>query len=289
MVGSPEVIVSMDYEIQISEQDLPVLSAVANKALALMRNENVTNQQLEELIKQDPALTQRVLHMSNTPFYAGRTESRTIMAAIARLGLRQLRNLIVMAASGELFDAADPIAQNLWDHSIASAIAGQILADHFKCTGTEEAFIASMLHDVGKLIIYRQVADDYGALLGAAQAGGRRMLQAENETFKYFDHCSVGALTVRKWRLPEGVTESIRFHHNLETAPPTNLTNPNLAAIVSLANVFANNLGHGRILCPWPAVGEMACARHLRLDLAQTEALAGKVSLAIEAQHALRP
>lgn len=275
----------MAYDIQITEQDLPVLSAVANKALALMRHENVTNNQLDELIRQDPALTQRVLHMSNSPFYAGRSESRTITAAIGRLGLRQLRNLIVMAASGELFDAGDPIAQNLWDHSIASAIAGQIMADHFKCAGTEEAFIASMLHDVGKLIIYRQVGDDYGRMLSEAQSGGRLILQSENATFKYFDHCTVGALTVRKWRLDESVSESVRFHHNLETSVPNNLTNSKLAAIVSLASAFANNLGHGRIVCAWPAVGEMACARHLRLDQKSIDTLVKKVQQALEAQH----
>lgn len=275
----------MTYDIEITEQDLPVLSAVANKALALMRNENVSNTQLDELIRQDPALTQRVLHMSNSPFYAGRTESRTISAAISRLGLRQLRNLIVMAASGELFDAADPIAQRLWDHSIASGIAGQILADHFKSAGTEEAFIASMLHDVGKLIIYRQIPNDYGKMLSESHEGAARMLQTETENFKFFDHCSVGALTVRKWRLADSVAESVRFHHNLESSLPREVTNPNLAAIVSLASIFANNLGHGRPFCAWPAVSVMVCARHLRIDQLGIEALVKQIEQALEAQH----
>lgn len=275
----------MRYEIQITEQDLPVLSAVANKALALMRNENVSNSQLDELIRQDPALTQRVLHMSNSPFYAGRSESRTITAAIGRLGLRQLRNLIVLAASGELFDAADPIAQGLWDHSVASAIAGQILADHFKFEGTEEVFIASMLHDVGKLIIYRQFPEDYGKMLSESQAGGKRMLQSENETFQFFDHCTVGALTVRKWRLADSVAAPVRFHHKLETEIPREATNSNLAALVSLSSIYANNLGHGRPLCPWPEVGETACARHLGLGLKDIDTLLETVQQALDSQH----
>ncbi|MCE5229513.1 HDOD domain-containing protein [bacterium] len=273
----------MSFNIEISEKDLPVLSAVANKALALMQNDNVSNNQLDNLIKQDPALTQRVLHVANTPFYCGGVGSRTISSAIMRLGLRQLRNVILMAASGELFNANDPIAQGMWEHSIASAMAGQILADQLRVSGTDEAFVAAMLHDVGKVIIYRQAPNEYRELHEQASAGGERIQAAEDKLFVYFNHSTVGALTIRKWKLSDSVAEAVRFHHDLETVLPK-LENENLASIVSLANIFANNLGYGRPICEWPAVGKMACAMHLRLTPERIQTLVAKVQGAIETQ-----
>lgn len=272
------------YTIQITEQDLPVLSAVANKALSLIQDNSATNGQIETLIKQDPALTQRVLHVANSPFYAGRVESRTITAAIARLGLRQLRSVIITAATGELFNAEDKLAQALWEHSIASGIAGQILSQELKLAGTEEAFIASILHDVGKAIIYRQVPQVYGEMIQQSLAeGGQRLHQSEESTFKYFNHCTVGALTIRKWRLSDTIAEAVRFHHELESASaPVN--NQALASIVSLANIFANNMGHGRPVCEWQAIANMASAQHLRLSSDRIAQLAEKVRAALEAQ-----
>lgn len=271
------------YQIEITEEDLPVLSAVANKALVLIQDNSATNGQIETLIRQDPALTQRVLHVANSPFYAGRVESRTIAAAIARLGLRQLRNVIVVAATGELFTSSDRLAQALWEHAVASGIAGQILSQELKLEGTEESFIAAMLHDVGKPVILRQIPQVYEQMIARWLEAGERMQAAEESTFKYFNHSTVGGLTIRKWRLSDNIAEAVRFHHDLETGMPK-LNNPALTSIVSLASVFANNLGHGHPVGPWPEVAKMGSAQQLRLSGERLEALAEKVKVALEAQ-----
>src|ERR1700686_2642752 len=106
----------MSLDIKITDQDLPVLSAVATQALDLLQDPKVTNRRIEELIRQDPALTERLLRTANSPFYAGHKQSSTISDAIFRLGLRQLRNVIIVAATGELFSDNDPTIQTFWDH-----------------------------------------------------------------------------------------------------------------------------------------------------------------------------
>src|SRR5438105_2323680 len=115
--------------IEISEQDLPVLSAVAAEALQLIQTPNVTHQKIEELIRRDPAMTSRLLHIANSPFYATRMEARSISDAARKLGMRQLHNIVTAAAAGELFDAQDTVAQALWDHAQAVAVATQSMAE----------------------------------------------------------------------------------------------------------------------------------------------------------------
>ena len=274
----------MPYHVQISEEDLPVLSAVAGRALMLLSDSDVGNREIDELIRQDPSLTQRVLHVANSPFYAGRHGSKTISHAISRLGLRQLRNVIMMAATGELFNADDPVIQHLWEHAIATAMAAQIVSEQLRLPATEEAFIAGMLHDVGKLIIYRQVPEDYRQLMQETEASGERLHVAEERLFEYFNHVSVGGLTIKKWRMSDMVADAVRYHHVLEQTLPASLDNPMLPSVVSLASVFANNLGHGRQHYAWEKIPKLECARQARMRPELVMPMAEMIRQAVEAQ-----
>lgn len=266
----------MGLELQITEKDLPVLSVVATKALDLLRNPNVTNTQLNELIGQDPALAQRVLHIANSPFYSGRCESRKISDAIVRLGLRQLRNVILAAATGELFDVSDPIIQSLWQHSLATAMACEKLVAPLHVAEAEEAFVAGMLHDVGKFIIYQQHPKFYSAMMKEAEEKGKRLYQLELTHFEFFHHMSVGGMVIRKWRLPSTVAEAARFHHDLELTLPPRMENKPLACLVSLASILVNNLGYGAPAVKDEEMLHLSCASLFELteaDLAKLQTL----------------
>src|SRR5262245_54803321 len=141
---------AMAFDIQISDKNLPVLSVVATQTIELLNKPNVSNQQLNDLIRQDPALASRVLHLANSPFYGGRFQARKISDAIVRLGHRQLRNVLLTAATGELFDARNPIIRTFWDHSLAVAQVSDRLAVELNLPQVEEAFVAGLLHDIGK-------------------------------------------------------------------------------------------------------------------------------------------
>ncbi|MCL5270390.1 MAG: HDOD domain-containing protein [bacterium] len=275
----------MAVDIQITDQDLPVLSAVATQALELIQDPDVTTRKIDELVRQDPSLTQRLLHTANSPFYVGRIPSQSISEAMVRLGLRQLRNVVVVAATGELFNAGDTLVQDMWDHAIACAIGSYILADFLHTAQTEESFIAGMLHDVGKLIIYRQHPELYHSLRERADAGAIPLYIVENEELKYFNHMTVGGLAIRKWRLADSVAEAARFHHDLEKTIPPTLTNKPLACIVSLANVMVRRMGIGATGGSPPAIETLACADLLRFKAALLDPMCERVREAYEAQR----
>lgn len=275
----------MVLDIQISDQDLPVLSAIATQALDLLQDPNVTNKKIDELIRQDISLSQRVMRIANSPFYGGRMQTTTISDAILRLGLRQLRNILVVAATGELFSDADPIIQSLWVHGLVTAMVSQTLADAFILVQKEEAFIAGMLHDVGILIIYRQYPREYGELMLEARNSGRPLHEVESERLQYFTHMSVGGLVIRKWRLADSVAEAARFHHALECEIPAPLQCKHLACAVSLADTLVGQLSHEGGTVDWDKVAALACTQFLNLGRPRLEPLLPKIISLIEDQR----
>lgn len=275
----------MNIDIKITDADLPTLSVVATQALTLINDENVTNAKIEALIRQDVALSQRILTVANSPFYSGRQASQSISGAIMRLGLRQLRTVIVMAATGELFNADDPLVHLIWDHSLATAIAAHQLATDLKLPDVEEAFIGGILHDVGKLVVYHQHPEPYGATLRRAQELGLRSTAAEGADYGFFTHETVGGLVVKKWKLSDGLAECARHHHAVESAVPPILEQPQLVCVVSLASVIANNLGHGTKVCEWSDVPALACAQEIGFGADRIEKLCEKVNTLLESQR----
>lgn len=272
-------------DIQITDQDLPVLSAVAQQALQLINNDNVTNRQIEDLIRQDPSLTQRLLTTANSPFYSGKYEIKSIADSITRMGLRQLRNIVLVAATGELFQDDDPMFQAFWKHSIATAIASHEIAGRVAGANPEEAFIAGMLHDVGKVVVYRQHPDVYGEAINDAKNERRRLHEIEGERFEFFTHMSVGGLVIKKWKLADQIADAARFHHELEKNSVPILADQNYPAIVAVASGLINNMNIGTT-CDDPEidVASFFACEFLKIDAIELEKLSEKISGRIEEQ-----
>jgi putative nucleotidyltransferase with HDIG domain len=275
----------MILEIQISDQNLPVLSAVASQAMTLLNDPDINAKKIDDLIRQDPSLTQRLLHVANSPFYSGRFQAQSISDAVVRLGMRQLRNVILVAASGELFSEDDPHIKNFWEHAIATALASNILAEELRTAQTEEAFIAGMFHDVGKVIIYSQHPEPYAETMSEAQEAESRLFAIEDEKFRYFSHMTVGGLTIRKWKLADSIAETTHFHHVVESEISNKLINPNLTCIVSLASVLVNNLNLSGADDPKIDVEPLACARHLNFPISKLDNIGERITEVFSAQR----
>lgn len=277
----------MAVELKITDDDLPVLSAVATQTLNLINDPNITNRKLDELIRRDPGLTQRVLHTANSPFYMGAIMARTIADAVLRLGMRQLRSILVVAATGELFSDQDECARQMWRHSITTGIACHVIGETLHLKAAEEAFITGILHDVGKMVIYNQHPEMYKAILDKAQEPGNTLLALEDEAFEFFNHTSIGGLVVRKWKLSESVAEAARFHHIVEREIVKDIKNPALAAVASLANAIVGTMGYGQNRYTPEGIEAMACAQFLKFSLKDYEPLCEKIGAAIEDNSSL--
>ncbi len=266
----------MALELRIEEDKLPVFSAVATKALNLLKEDNAINKLIQDVIREDPALTERVLGIANSPFY-GQVAATSISTAVTRLGIRQLRKVILTAATGQLFDSDDVYVKGLWRHALMTAMTANIIADSLHPEMAESAYVAGLLHDVGKLVIYSQHQEPYREAIDEAKEKGLRLHQVETAKFKFFDHMSVGGLAARKWGLDDSIAEAARFHHAIEEELPSVVGHSKLVSLASLASILANNMGYGQPFCEFDAMLDFFCVEHLSLTADRLDQLAEKV------------
>jgi diguanylate cyclase (GGDEF)-like protein len=107
-----------------------------------------------------------------------------------------------------------------WRRSVYSAAAARVLAKATRACDPEEAFIASLLQDVGMLAAHAALGEQYDQVLARAPEDHDELPDLETSQLG-FDHALVGGRLAEKWRLPVQLIESTRLHHRPEHAPPS--------------------------------------------------------------------
>jgi HD-like signal output (HDOD) protein len=210
--------------------DLPPFPKVATRALALARNPCARTDDVARVVAADPALATRVLHIANSVVYAKRDPPATVRDAIITVGFDTLRALLITASARLLYDGRDPVAETLWAHALATALAADELRHPHEPSGGK-AFIAGLLHDVGKLVFH--ITDPAAfARLGYADEEGERA------TFGV-SHAVASGVLADMWSAPPGVAEAIIEHH---TRPACGL-----AGRLRVADWIAHAIGHGSV------------------------------------------
>jgi HD-like signal output (HDOD) protein len=142
--------------------ELPVFNNLALNIQQLGSEEELDVQKMEQMIASDQAVAAEVLRIANSPFYGGLATINTIKNAIVRLGVRQVRRLILLASQRAQYRARDQelaaILRLLWNHASMTAMGAQWIATriHAKAIG-EVCFIGGLLHDIGQLVILRAI------------------------------------------------------------------------------------------------------------------------------------
>ena len=216
----------------------PMPSSVT-RILKEIDNPYISVSVISQYIGLDQALTALVLQASNTAALGFGQPCITINDAVVRIGFKRLKSiLMVSAAAGPLTRRLSGYrlgAGQLWDHSLRIAIAAEWLAKNLRYPDPEEAYVAGLLHDIGKLLLDQFVLQDYQKIVQFVQQYQMPLWQVEEKLIG-IDHASVGGLMANRWQFPTKLEDAIRCHH----APSLARVNQSLAAIVNLANSVSN-------------------------------------------------
>jgi len=220
--------------------ELVSLPEIALRINELVDDPLATADDIANLISQDAALTIRLLKIVNSSFYNFSGEIDTITKAISIVGTRELRDLIMTTAVIKKFSSipeglASP--ESFWRHNIACASAARTIAKQLKIKNSERFFIAGLLHDIGKLVMYLASPDLSLQVIELMKIPDSDITQLEELAFG-FSHAELGAELVKKWNLPTMLVETTRFHHK----PSATTEYPTEAAVIHLANNIANTI-----------------------------------------------
>jgi putative nucleotidyltransferase with HDIG domain len=216
---------------------------------------------IAKILQNDQALCARLLRIANSAFYGAPRRVERLDDAVRIIGTRQLHDLVLATVVLTQFKGMDAHLVSMpsfWRHSLACAVAARTIAQLCHEPNAERFFVAGLLHDIGSLVLYQQLADRAQIALERHRRGEQALDEAERAIIGC-DHGSVGAALMASWRLPEFYREAAASHHGLGHRSHTVGT-----AVVHLGDLvaLALDLGHnGEVRLPrfsveaWDLVG----------------------------------
>lgn len=220
--------------------ELVSLPDIVHRINLMVEDPNSSAVDIGHLISQDPALTARLLKVVNSPMFGFPSRIDTVSMAITILGTRQLRDLVLATAVvGKFHDLTNAVIdmETFWCHSICAAVTARIISQHLKANNNERFFVAGLLHDIGKLVMYLSHPDASHQVIELNEQPAIDTSAVEKLIFG-FTHADVSAELLSQWRLPESLIEPARYHHH-----PIRATHfPTETAVVHIAESIANNI-----------------------------------------------
>ena len=216
---------------------LPPAFQLLPRLLLLLEDVEANADALADLIRVDPGLTADVLRVCNSATYGLTYRAENIQQAILRIGFREvhriLMSVIMSPALKNPQKTYSPAQSDLWNHSLAAAVASQSIAASAGID-TDLAFTSALLHDIGKVVLSHAVPNETSSAIAAAAEKNQPLYKAERALLKT-DHASVGARLLERWGFPRNISTAVRFHHEPENAKEE----VRLASCICLANVLA--------------------------------------------------
>ena len=224
--------------------DLPALPSVVSEVMSLTEVPNVSMERIGAQIEKDPVLTAKILKVSNSPYYGMRRFIGTLKLALVVLGVREVRNIVLGVS---VFDAVDDKSLNrvvreaFWAHAtLVGGIARHIAVDVVAGLQGEE-FVSGLLHDMGKMVMWRQMGEPYLSLMSAFGDNPAQMQQKELALFGY-DHADVAAALSFHWNLPRTLADAVYYHHERTDGVLADAKDPRLAALIRMADQLAHEM-----------------------------------------------
>ena len=220
--------------------EIATLPEVTIKIIEIVEDHKSTARDLHEVIKNDPALSVKVLKVVNSAFYGLPGQVASVDRAIILLGLSAVKNIAIAASIARLFKgrriSEKFSAADLWRHSVAVAVAARSLA---KCSPhpvmPDELFVAGLIHDIGTLVERQTSPDQFAEVIKRCTESDIDFLACEREVIGA-DHQAFGVGLTTKWKFPRHLRAAVGFHHNPEAV---SVELKSIATLVRAADVMA--------------------------------------------------
>jgi putative nucleotidyltransferase with HDIG domain len=231
--------------------ELEALPLVAHRVLSLLRDDRTSVGALASLLETDQALASAVLRHANSASSMPRRRIGTVREGIARVGQRALWAVVVQTCAGPMLDRGLPpyalSRRTAWRHAATTSAAARRLSSLLGLGHPDEAGVAGLLHDVGKMVLTSVVPELIAEAVSLARGQRLPVWQAERQVLG-FDHAAVSGALLRSWGFPDPVVEAVEFHHGADPAERP------LSALVYLSDIAAHVAGAvgGGGACPQP-------------------------------------
>lgn len=215
------------------------IPTVVSRVISLVDSGKSTAKEIADALANDQVLAAKVLKLVNSGVYGFRQPITTLSRATVLLGQDVVKTLVLSSSVLGVIDKMN-LLEGLWEHSVATARAASLLSERVGLKKPEEVALSALLHDVGKVVLAQAFPD---RMVKVQELVGRRhclMIEAEQEIFGV-GHPEVASWLLKRWALPDELTEPIAHHNNFHPARDF----ADRTAIVHVADVVARAKGIG--------------------------------------------
>jgi HD-like signal output (HDOD) protein len=234
---------SLKKKILRSVNDLPPMPRTVIKAREIMADPTSDFKSLAALFETDQAIATKILKLANSPYYGMGGKVSSIQHASVVLGHKTLGELITMGGTasllGDRLEGYGLDAGALWKHSVAVAFGSKIIAEKKEPSLSNDAFTSGLIHDSGKLILDKYIAERWGLFETYMVNEGASFHKAEKEILE-LDHSDVASEVCKTWNIPKTLITAIKYHHY-----PNRSNENTLAYIIHIADFIAMMTGLG--------------------------------------------
>ena len=203
---------------------LPGVPKVCEEVLAEINSPDPSIGKIGEIIKQDPAVATKILQIVNSAYLGLRHEVSDIAHAVNLLGMRNVRDVVVMVGMFTVGEGSKMASElrldDLWSHSMSVASFAKKIAESESPEPkvAHDAFTGGLLHEVGQVVLALQAPEAFSKALEIHRKDNIPLIEAEKRTIGV-THPEAGGFLLELWGLPDAVVEAITFHA-LPTACP---------------------------------------------------------------------
>ena len=221
---------------------LPEIPSIVYELNEVIADPFSSAEDIAQVVNKSPSLASLLLRIVNSAFYGFPGKIDRISRAVALIGSKEISCLALGISTMRIFneipkDIID--VRSFFKHSLACGILSRILAAHLNIGQTEQLFVSGLLHDIGRVIVFKYFPKEAAAMLAETRSPGNRLYDIEFETLRC-RHTHVGRDLFRKWKLPYSLENSIYYHHTPSRAREVNRT-----AVIHLADICVHGLGLG--------------------------------------------
>ncbi|MFC1588399.1 HDOD domain-containing protein [Planctomycetota bacterium] len=232
-----------------SARELKAMPHAIHRTLKVADDERTGASELARVIKTDIAISGMVLKRANSVYYGISEPIVNIQEAIVRIGFKETKWLVLGLSVVKNFTQERKTLgfsrKSFWEHSLATATIGQILAERSRCYDIHYVFVAGLLHDIGKMVLDEYAPDDFDQALELAHVTQISIVQAERESFG-LTHNEIGQSVLEKWQFPQAIQKAVLYHHNLTEAEIKVIPEDrSLVKMVALADMIAKSMRFG--------------------------------------------
>ncbi|MDI6789291.1 MAG: HDOD domain-containing protein [Thermodesulfobacteriota bacterium] len=249
--------------------NLPILPTVGIKIHQLLRDPELSINDIAQLVEKEPVISSKLLAISNSAFYAGVGKNDNLERAILRIGLKSVLNIVFVLINRGLYvmkhEKHEAMVKSLWEHSLACAYGAQQTAYMLRLVEPDKYFMLGLLHDIGKVVSLQVLLN-----MDARKWGpdNDHLISTLNQI-----HNEIGAFVLKKWDFDQDYIDIASCHNQEDISSDT----PKELLVIYLANLLAREMGYGLKKYEGPAIVEHKSVPLLGLDPPGIEAIRGDI------------